>query len=90
MQAGRNTNWRGGYFSSEGGFWRFFFRRLGFSGNQPFRTLSFCSKISSIDQKQEKATTPISVERKISFIKTDRPTHKKPASRKIHQHFVPQ
>ena len=63
--------------------------RLGFAGNQPFATRFVCSKISSIDQKQEKATTPITVERTISLIITDKAIKTIPSIRNIHQHFVP-
>ena len=63
---------------------------FGFAGNHPLRTLSSCSKISLIVQKEEKANTP-SKEDHNTFV-----THKAaivptiPKTRKIHQHPVPQ
>jgi len=38
---------------------------LGFFGNKPFLTRSFCSKTSIIDQKQENENTPKEVDKKV-------------------------
>ncbi len=63
--------------------------RLGFAGNQPFSTRLVCSKISSIDQKQEKPITPITVDSRISLIIIDKTIKANPVIKKNHQHFVP-
>ena len=50
----------------------FFFpvRFLGLAGNQPLFTRFSCSKSSRIDQKEEKAATPATVEEKSTSINT--------------------
>lgn len=63
--------------------------RRGLAGNQPLRTRSRCSKISFIDQKDENATTPRSVDSTISEMSTERAHMMMPAIRNIHQERVP-
>ena len=67
----------------------FFFFRFGLAGNQPFSTRRACSKISIIDQKHEKATTPAKVDKKRWSSKTDTPVSASPAAKNAHQHPVP-
>jgi hypothetical protein len=64
--------------------------RLGFLGNQPFFTLSSCSKTSLMVQKEEKANTPNKDETSILSVLNEAATPAIPNTKKIHQHFVPQ
>lgn len=62
---------------------------LGFIGNQPFSTLSFCSKISRMLHMQEHPITPsvgltmLLSTRRLAMMKA------MPASANAHQHLVP-
>ena len=63
---------------------------FGFMGNQPFRTLSLCSKSSFMVQNDEKENTPKRVEINILSVITEPAIPMMPSRRKIHQHLVPQ
>ena len=75
-----------------------FYRRLyriyaflflaGFSGNHPFFTRFSCWKSSSMDQKEEKATTPDITDHSPGM-KSDNTANSMPARRTIHQHRLP-
>lgn len=64
----------------------FFF---GFAGNQPFSTLFFCSKISSMLQNEENAVTPVITDQIRLLISTDATTFANPKIRNSHHDFVP-
>ncbi len=65
------------------------FFRFGFSGNQPLATRFSCSKSSRIDQKQENAATPQTVDQtKLSKMR-ERAAKPRPASRNTHQQPLP-
>jgi len=62
---------------------------LSFFGNQPFWTRFSCSNNSWIDQKQEKAVTPVIVDHTSESMKSESAAKPIPASRNAHQHFFP-
>ena len=71
-------------------FYLYSFLRLGFIGNHPFFTRSFCSNNSLIVQKEEKEKTPSKDDINKSVMITEPITPNIPNKRKIHQHRVPQ
>ena len=62
---------------------------LSFFGNQPFFTRCSCSNNSCMDQKQEKAVTPVIVDHTSESMKSESAAKPIPASRNAHQHFFP-
>ena len=63
--------------------------RFGFIGNHPFFTLPFCSKISRIVQKEEKAKTPNKDDHKTCRTYKAAMIPKIPKIKNIHQQRVP-
>ena len=62
---------------------------LGFLGNQPLRTRSFCSKSSFMLQSEENPNTPTMLLIRVFSIKSAPMAHPMPTRRKIHQGRVP-
>ena len=65
------------------------FRRLGFIGNQPFRTRSRWSKTSLILQKEEKAKTPNKEDKAMLSTNRQVTIPASPRKRKNHQQHTP-
>lgn len=62
---------------------------LGFIGNQPLATRSFCSNSSPMDHSSEAPSTPTQADSRMSFINTEPHTHTMPRTRNTHHGRVP-